>query len=442
MPYTRPPGNVAETWTPGTVPVILKNRFFKWRPRHFHADAVPQASVPAGSVMTNTSNAIESMALAGVVMEFETGDYYVDRSVSISGGSSDAALGKRKVYFNDTEFIAGFTVPVTNFNACRSWDGTASLAGLDDATDNLPAGVATYIMFDFYNTEGSALSGNFMLNGNQHDGLFGVGAANVQNTDGIGGIRLTINSINFKRFSPTGGWGGGFFGTPSYGQSATKYAASFVNCVFVNVRFETTCKHPFFVGANQIDGTVMANCSIAGSTVDSASYLYNTELNTFALYYTGNDDTSAGFDVQRAVLDFARFYAEGDMVAPIIARDRALIRGICKYGAGASTTFAKQAFIYMPDTTGSCDIWMHPRSGDGADMVAAVKLKVITSAKRNCYVKQGYLEATKLPFAMEADGAQTLSTLDKLKSFARDGEAYWTPAGTAAAPTLTRTAIF
>lgn len=438
MPLVRNIGTTRFKKAGASAPATINNRFHRWMPRDFHADAVPQSSVPAASVMTNTSNAIELLGLSGHVMEFETGDYYVDRSVSISGGSTDPVLGKRKVYFNETEFIAGFGggVPVANFNACRSWGGTASLAGLTDATDNLPDGVATHILFDVYNTEGSSFSGNFILNGNNKASLWGFGAANVQNTDGVGCIRASFDSLSFKRFDATGG----FFGTPSYGQSATKYAASFVNCHFKTVRFETTVLNPFLVGANQIDGTVIDVLSIAGMA-GGQSRFYNTELKIGTCYLGGDDNTMYGFDLQRAVIDLGRCYAEGDWNAPIIARDRALVIGICKYGAGAATTFGKQAFIYFPDVLGSCDVWAHPRSGDGADMVALVKLKVITGAKRNCIVNQGYLEATKLPFAMEADGSQTLSTLDKLKSFASDGEAKWTPAGTSAAPTLTRGAL-
>jgi hypothetical protein len=439
-------GSAEEAFTPGTAPVTLKGRYHKWRPRDFHASAIPRTSQPSAQIVTDTTDAIESMGLENVVQEYERGQYYVDRSVSPSGGSEDSDLGIKQIHFNCTEIIAASGVAVTQFNEfkCQN-DGTSGLDGLTKTGTNLPNGVDSYVLFDTYNTEGSSFTGLLTLDGNNKEFLWALGAANVQGTDSIGGIRTTWDWLHLKRFNGGGSGinshGGGFFGTPLYdGEARNKLAASFVNHRFGIVRCETTVLTPFLVGANQIDGASIGSLQMAGGTGRTCIF-YNCELACDTIYANGTDDTAYVFDLDRSVLSFKTFYAELDMAAPIKVRDRGVVVGTCKYGAGTPSTFAKKCFVYMDASTGTVDIMMHPRSGDSSDIDAAVKLKVVASSQRNCFVKAPYTEATAAPFILEASGGVTPSANDQLISFQRNGLARWTTGGTAGSPTVTRASI-
>jgi hypothetical protein len=416
---------------------VGKPKDYRWRPREKNALAVPQQSAPSAAVMTATANAINALGLDDVPQEFERGEYFVDQTISPSGGSADTALGVKSVSYNDTTIKTTAGVPLSNFQECFDRaTGSTGLAG-KPAVANLPAGTEVRALMDYTNTERSVFSGRITLDGADKDGLALCACCNRHGQASVGALGSVFDLMVLKNYKI------GWFGTPRYNDVNTFLAPFFVNCKFAGVRFDRSDGSiPILTGGNQLDGCCIGVLSISLGS-GARCYIYGGEFEAERIYVIGVNQADYAFDCQKGLLQFREFYAEGQMAAPIWSRAEFDVVGVCKYGGGATTTFGKKCFIYDDSVSGGGRIVMHQTSGDSADIVSAVLLKAGANRKRVYQVHQSYARegAAKMPFAVEA-GTGALSALDKLKSLSPDGEERWTMSGTSAAPVLTPTALW
>jgi hypothetical protein len=424
-------GSSSEAFTPGTAAVTIKNRYHKWRPRDFNSQAVPVTANPSAGVQTATVAGIQAMFAANVVCEFEGGGgsfYAVDSTIAPANFSASSSLDSKQIHFNDTTIKALGTI--TNYLECRD-QGSAAVISASTPSDssNLPAPETTRGLFDVTNCEYNSYVGKLTIDGASKD-LAGLTCVNSQQMDAAGGTGSTWDQVLIKNCR----WG--VFGTPRYQQSRNFLASPLVSNVVHRMRI-SACDIPILSGGNMIDGCHFGMLNISQTIPGSRSYISTCEFICGALYMSGPDTSTYGFDIQNTHMIFGSCYAESNFAAPIWGRAKSWVQGTVKYGAGATTVFGKKSFVYNDDTSGGGLITVHERSAGSADMLSVVLLKAKTSGARNYHVIGTTSEAETPPFRMEA-GTGTISTDDKLTSFLSNGAATWTVGGTSAAPTVTR----
>ncbi len=424
-------GAASEAFTPGTAPVTIKNRYYKWRPRDFNSLAVPATSTPSAGTQTATVTAIQDMFAANVPCEFEGGGgsfYAVDSTISPSDFSASGSIGSKQVHFNDTEIKA--TGSLTNYLAARDQSAAMNVIGSGTGSDgsNLPAPETTRVLFDVTNCEYNSYMGKLTIHGGNLD-IAGLACANSQLVGSSGGTGSTWGQLVIKNCK----WG--IFGTPRYGLSRVNYNGVLVGNIFQRLRI-ADCDIPILAGGNTIDDAFIGELNIIQkNTPGSRSYISTCALVCGTIYVNGPDTSTYGFDIQNTHLMFGTIYAEEDFAAVIYARAKSWVEGACKVGAGANTNIAL-AFVYNDDVSGGGLITVHERTS-ASTVPAMVLLKAKTSGARNYHVMGPTSESETVPFAMQA-GTGTLATNDRLTSFLSNGAATWTVGGTSAAPTLTR----
>lgn len=414
---------------------MVANVYRRLSPRDFHPDAIPRVNAPSAAVIDNTTAAINAMGATDVIQEYESGPYWISSTISPSGGSADTSLGKKEVYFNNTSIRVVAGANVTPFQeVMNQGTGTAGLAGLVEPSGNLPPGETTRVIFDVTNTEQSVYSGNlFIHGGTSATGLCAIAACNRHGQDGVGGLESIWDKVQIASCR----WG--LFGTPRYGQPRNFYSGAFVGNVFQKLRIDASVTFPLLIGANQADDCFIGQLQLNNKT-GATSYLYTTALCCGTIYSNGASGSDYAFNLENSHLIFGTFYAEKLFNAPIRAGTLSWVEGTCKYGAGVGVTvFTKKAFIYNDGISGGGRITAHERTAAATDAASLVLLNSRSGAKRNYWVSAPFSESDVPPFKMEAGtGVPT----DKLISYYRDGLITWTPAGTGAAPTLTRAVLF
>jgi hypothetical protein len=427
-------GDLGLTISPGTVPRLIKNRFHRWQPSDFNANAIARSSAPSASIITQTADAIQSMFDAGVLCEFGDGTYYVDRTIAPANFST--AYTPKNIRFNRTTLRA--TGSLSSYTDCRDQGTAAILSGASgDDGSNLPAPTTTKVFFDVSNCDYSQYEGNLTLHGGtlgkSGTGLAGMACANSQqlnsqgNVGSVWGGQLIIS--DFK-------WG--IFGTPRYGQARNFYNGVLVGNIIPRLRLYDNEIH-LLMGGNMCDDCFIGELNIIGKNVPgSRGYISTCGLACGTIYMNGPNGTSYCLDIQSTHLLFNTAYAEDDFASPLWVRNGSFVQGTVKMGAGTSTVFANSSFIYADGTSGGGIITIHERgTANGDANKAAVALKSVTSSKRNWTVYSPWAEADMAPFRPVA-GTGTRSTDDILISNSRDGQYKWAWGGTAGAPTLSR----
>lgn len=436
--------NALTTWAPGTAPVTIKNRYFKWRPRDFNANAVPRGSAPSASLMTQTTAAINALFGSGEVCEFERGTYFCNGSLSPCNRDFNADTGKQ-IWFNDTTFRAvGATA---DFRKITGQDGEADLSGLNDANDNLPAGEDARVFFDVTGCLYYNYNGKLNLHGNDIARLAGIATSPTSGGQGPqGSCWDTIIISNFKY---------GVFGTPIYGGNRARYSGVLVGNQIKRLR-TYDCTYHLLMGGNTID-----DCSIGQFNpiyfASQTSLIYGAALVCNAIYTNGISDQAAentwpvGLDIQDTNLHVGTFYAEEAMHVPLIVRknSQVTIQGM-KHGAGGQTVMALRTCVYFPDNSGSGTIIAHQRTGEAAsdnispsyDPNSLVLVKAVNTGsggdQRNIEVKQNYPDSDCPPFAIEASSGGTISKTGVFTSRIPGGNYGYRPNGSAsmASPNL------
>ncbi len=410
---------------------VLKDRFRTRFPHDFDSRAKPYTSVPSSTIQDATTDAINDLGLSGEAQEYSPGDYWISSTISPSGGSADDALAKNDTTFRETTINARGTL--SNYQQCFDQaTGNTGLNGLNDSSDNLPTGETTRVVFDVTNTEQHMYHGALTLDGDNMDIALMAGA-NRHGQNGFGAQASIWDTILLRKAK----WG--MFGTPRYGQARNFYCGAFVGWQIRRLRMAESIDYPMLMGANQCDDINIGELNLVYKA-GAASYLFGCMLNFGTGYVNGGGDSDYGFHVQESHLKFDNLYAEFDFAAVIHAQRNSWVEGTMKYGAGAVTSFGKRAFLYNDDISGGGVITAHDRSRTGSDAQSMILLKAKAASSRNYWINAPYKESDLAMFKMEA-GTGTLSTNDKLISFSQSGLAKWTPAGTSAAPTLTRGTI-
>jgi hypothetical protein len=409
--------------SPGTAPVILKDRYYRWTPRDFHADAIPRSSVGTNTETTNTLNAINAMFAANVLCGFERGTYYVDNTVKVNATSNEAtSVARKDVLFCDTTIKIRASMTDASVSAsfayCRSQDdGVSDINGLNSTGDNLPAGEHTPVLFDITNCAYSNFAGSLTLDGSDKL-VAGIAGANEQGINGsTSGV--TWGNVIVKNCR----WG--LFGTPRYNGTRSFYIGPFVGHIFQRLRLVDNTYH-FLFGGNTCDDTFIGELNVIGKNVAGSVGLMDTAaLVCGTIYMNGPDTSSYGIDLQSSHLKFGTCYAEDKFASPIICRADADVEGICKYGAGTGTDFGNQSFVHYPTTSGSGRITVHERGQSNTTNAskAIVSLAAVSGAKRNVWVHSPLAEADLTPF--RAVGGAVQPTGDNLVAVTRDGFAKW-----------------
>lgn len=425
------------TYAPGTAPVTIKSRYHRWRPRDFHADAVPQSAEPSAAIMTNTVTAINNMGLASVVQEYERGTYYVNGTISPTGGSSDTSLAPKQVYFNDTTIKASAGSNANAFQQCFDQQtGTGTLAGKSLANSNIPEAIATYVLFDVTNTERSSYMGNLTIDCSKGEGagnktgLAAIAAANRNAQNGVGGIgSVWAGNLRLVKCYY------GLFGTPRYADARNFYAGAFVGNVFNRVRSEANCTYPIFVGGNQMDDCFMGEYNQAGAS-GAKSIIFGTQLTMGTCYVNGQSDTDYAFDIQRSHLTFGTLFAENNLAAAILQKKLSWVQGTLKWNLSLTGTH----MIVNEEADGGGLITGHIiNSLNSSTMGGLVHVKVLANSTRNYTVYQPYtsVDTNFKPFSIGGNAGQANIGSDYLVSNSSEGQVKHVVGGTVASPTLT-----
>lgn len=432
-------GDATFSRTPGGVAAAIKNRFHKWSPREFNANAKPYGAQPSDSVMTQTTEAINDMWAEDIPCEFEAGTYYCNGTIATASFQT-AVRNTRTFVFNNTEFKA--VGSASDFVKHKDQSGTADIGpstGTGSAGTNLPEPVAVPVFFDITNTKYHEFRGMLTINGT--NAIACLACANSQGCNG--GTGGAVGSVWDSIILKNGKWG--LFGQPRYGQSRQKYTGTFVGNIVKRMRIDN-CYYPILAGGNTIDDSFIGELNIImadnANNADLASrcYIYTCNFTIGNIYANHSVSANYVFDIENTNFKFGNFYAEDHMAAPLIVRNGSFVEGVCKMGGGADTVFGKKAFIYCPDATGGGCITINERS-KANDVVGKgmVLLKAVANANRNWWVKSPWVESDIPPFIAES-GASMSNNRDRLACFSRDGLTKWTMSGTAGSPTVARSA--
>jgi hypothetical protein len=286
-------------------------------------------------------------------------------------------------------------------------------------------------MFDLWNTDRTDYSGTVNFIGLEQPGFCILASANRYGEDAAGGIGSTWGNVTLANY-----WCA-MFGTPRYGGARNYYSGAFVGNEFGSMNILPSGPYTMIMGGNTIDNTKFNTLKVKGGP-GARAYIMKCNIDVGSLYGNGRSKSDFIFDLQNSALTFSSFYAEGQLAAPIIMRNGAVIKGLCRYGAGTDTDFAKGAFVYDVSMDGGGDLLAHKDCSNAASMKSLVLVKAIKGANRVYDVMQTYQEGVKLPFNVEAGG--TLPAADQLHSLSPSGRARWAWTGTAALPAMTRIA--
>jgi hypothetical protein len=427
------PAIIAETLAaiPASPAVILDPH----RPRCPHdmdPRAIPSETFPGAAIADATTQAINKLGAEQVEQRFCGGTYHISGTISPSGGSRDRSASRKQLYFNGTTFRSVPTSDISQYCAVTGQDISGQdLAGLDDANDNLPSGITTRVMFDLWNTDRTDYSGTVNFIGLEQPGFCILASANRYGEDAAGGIGSTWDNVTLSNY-----WCA-MFGTPRYGGARNFYSGAFVGNKFGTVKINPSGPYTIIAGGNTLDDTFFDTLKIANGP-GARAYITKCNINVGSLYANGRSKADYIFDLQRTALNFGTFYAEGELAAPILMRNGSFVKGICRYGAGTTTDFARGAFLHDVSVDGGGRLEAHPDCAGAASMRSLVLLKAISGARRVYDVMQTYQEGVKLPFNVEAGG--TLPAADQLHSLSPSGRARWAWSGTAALPAMTRIA--
>jgi hypothetical protein len=431
------PAIIAETLAaiPAAPAVILD----PYRPRCPHdmdPRAVPSETFPGAAIADATTQAINKLGAEQVEQRLLGGVYHLAATVSPSGGSRDRGDSRRQVHFNGTTLRAVPTADISAYTEITGQDTSGqTLAGLDDPSDNLPAGITTRVMYDLWNTDRTDYSGTVNFIGLEQPGFCILASANRYGEDAAGGIGSTWENVSLSNY-----WCA-MFGTPRYGGARNFYSGAFVGNKFGTVKINPSGPYTIIAGGNTLDDTFFDTLKIANGP-GARAYITKCNINVGSLYANGRSKNDYIFDLQRTALNFGTFYAEGELAAPILMRNGSFVKGICRYGAGTTTDFGRGAFIHDVSVDGGGRLECHPDCAGAGSMRSLVLLKAISNARRVYDVMQTYQEGVKLPFNVEGDlnPKVTLPASDQIHSLSPSGRARWAWSGTAALPAMTRIA--
>jgi hypothetical protein len=427
------PAIIAETLAAiPAAPAVILDPYRPRTPHDMDPRAIPSETFPGGAIADATTQAINKLGAEQVEQRFLGGTYHVSGTISPSGGSRDRSNSRKQIHFNGTTLRAVPTNDVLGYTEVTGQDSSCqSLSGLDDASDNLPAGITTRVMFDLWNTDRTDYSGTVNFIGLEQPGFCILASANRYGEDAAGGIGSTWENVTLSNY-----WCA-MFGTPRYGGERKFYSGAFVGNKFGTVKINPSGPYTIIAGGNTLDDTFFDTLKIANGP-GARAYITKCNINVGSLYANGRSKADYIFDLQRTALNFGTFYAEGELAAPILMRNGSFVKGICRYGAGTSTEFSKGCFVYDCGVDSGGRLESHPDSAGAVSMRSLVTLKATAGARRVYDVMQTYQEGVKLPFNVEAGG--TLPASDQLHSLSPSGRARWAWSGTAAIPSMQRVA--
>lgn len=420
----------------GGVPVAIKNRFYRWSPAEFHANAIARDSAPSGAIITQTRNAILDMFDSGELCQFDAGTYYIDGTIN-PVNFNVSATRKNSIEFNDTTIRAAGNL-ADYYKATDQGSGAIIDSGTSPSGDNniIPASEEVPVMFDVTNCEYFEYRGSLTLHGGSKDlAILACANAGVQagtaRINAAGGTGSTWGTLILTN----GRWG--IFGTPRYGQARNYYNGVFVGNILNRLRIYD-CTFPILAGGNTIDDCFIGEYNQIGKTTAGiGSRILTCAFTMGTGYMNGATTSDYGVWLENSHMIFKTMYAEENFAAPIRLHAASWVEGTCKYGAGANTVFGKKAFIYSDQASSGGIITAHERSASAESGASMVKLKAVASSKRNFMVYSPHTDAACTPFTVESGSG--IATTDKLVAFTRDGMKKWTMAGTAGAPTISAT---